>query len=104
LVRMRIKESVFITNCLKAANDNRIIVIERHYPLRDNASLLLFRSGLGYGSTSSPIKPCQCAVFFCWGWLASNTLGAFAKAAIVCSTHQDITIVLRGYANIIKTR
>jgi len=30
---------------------------ERHYPLWDNASRLLFRIGLGYGSTSFPIKP-----------------------------------------------
>jgi signal transduction histidine kinase len=30
---------------------------ERRYPLLDNASLLLFRTGLGYGSTSFPIEP-----------------------------------------------
>jgi len=31
---------------------------KRRHPLRDNASLLLFRIGSGYGSASFPIEPC----------------------------------------------
>jgi len=31
---------------------------DRRHPLRDNAYLLHFRTGLGYGSISFPIKPC----------------------------------------------
>jgi len=48
--------------------------------LRDNASLLLFRIGLGYGSVSFPIEPCLFLMFFLLSALLMAPHAGFARA------------------------